>query len=96
MWNYSRRFEGDTAHTNYQAKPDAPSGDCMVGTNGILCPVEIIKRMVLELTSEKWTMTFDMCRGISMRGAAPREKMHMEIPYEISKMLCYSLSFFIF
>ena len=95
MWNYSRRFEGDTAHTRYQAKPDAPSGDCMVGTTGLLWPVEHIKRMVLGLTSEKWTMTFDMCRGIAMRGAA-KEKMHMEIPYEISKMLCYSLSFFIF
>ena len=73
-WNYRRHFEGDTAFTNYQVKDDTATGDCMVGTTGKLCPVELIKRKVLYLLSERWTMTLDMCRGLSMRGK-PKEKM---------------------
>ena len=79
MGNYARCFEADTAHTTYQAKDDILSGDCLVGTKGKLLPVEVIKRKVLELTSERWTLTLDMCRGLSMRGG-PKEIVHMEIP----------------
>eukprot|EP00092_Neocalanus_flemingeri_P007658 GFUD01008269.1.p1 GENE.GFUD01008269.1~~GFUD01008269.1.p1 ORF type:complete len:818 (+),score=184.90 GFUD01008269.1:27-2480(+) len=79
MGNYTRYFEGDAAHTTYQAKDDIISGDCLVGTKGKLFPVEVIKRKVLELTSDRWTLTIDMCRGLSMRGG-PREKVHIEIP----------------
>ena len=90
MFNYERCFEDDAAHTTYQAKEDIFIGDCLVGTTGTLFPVEVIKRKVLELTSQRWTLTLDMCRGNGgeevkgMRGG-PKEKVHMEIPYDLSK-----------
>merc|ERR1719402_1791284 len=43
-WNYSKRFEGDTAYTDYQATNDYVGGDCMVGAKGMLCSVEMAKR----------------------------------------------------
>ena len=81
-WNYSKRFEGDTAYTDYQATNDYVGGDCMVGTRGKLCSVEMVKRRVLDLNSRKWTLTLDMCRGLGMRGGGNtlREKMRLELP----------------
>ena len=78
MWTYEKCLEGDTAHTIHQAREDSPSGDCLVGTTGTLFPVEAVKRRILELISEKWTMTLDMCRGLAMRGG-PKQQLHVQI-----------------
>merc|ERR1712179_608257 len=68
-----------TEITTYEAARDAPSGDCLVGIRGKLCPVDIIKRKVLDMTCERWTMTLDMCRGRPMRGS--QKIYQMELPY---------------
>ena len=80
MYNYSKQFEDDTALINYNAQHNAPSGDCMVGISGTLCPVEVVKRKLLNLTSERWTLTIDMCRGLAMRGEGMKEKSHIILP----------------
>ena len=79
MANYSKHYEGTTSHTNYQAQSDAPRGDCLVSVTGKYCPTEGLKRKVLEVLSDRWTLTLDMCRGLSTRGPM-KERIHFEIP----------------
>ena len=76
---YMDTYERDPAasRTSYQAK-DNIYGDCLVGTTGDFFPVEVIKRKVLELNSERWTLTLDMCRGHFTRGIT-KEKIQIEI-----------------
>merc|ERR1719317_311580 len=82
MDSYTKEYEGDMFNVNYKTHNDAPSGDCMVGTRGELCPVELVKRRLLNMTCERWTMTVDMCRGHSMRDMQrKKEKSHVTLPY---------------
>ena len=67
-------------YKDYQASNDYVGGDCMIGTKGKPCAVEVVKRMVLNLDSLKWTMTIDMCRGLAMRGGERKEGMTLELP----------------
>ena len=81
MDSYTKEYEGDIFNVNYKTHNDAPSGDCMVGTRGELCPVELVKRRLLDMTCERWTMTVDMCRGHSMRDMQrKKEKSHVTLP----------------
>ena len=66
------------AAARYQAS-EAALGDCLVGTRGALLPCELLKRLVLEVESERWTLTLDMCRSVS-RSQARVERIQMEIP----------------
>ena len=75
-----RYFESNTFYTSYEANDELISGDSLVGITGKLFSVELIKRKILEISSERWTLTLDMCRGIAMRGATIKEKLNIEIP----------------
>ena len=50
-----------------------------MGTRGALLPCELLKRLVLEVESERWTLTLDMCRSVS-RSQARVERILIEIP----------------
>ena len=95
MGSYKKCLETDAFHITYEGKDNVINGDCLVGTTGELLPVEVIKRKVLELTSERWTLTLDMCRGLAMRGAAPKEKVHTvdTVGYIKMWLLAYMKSF---
>ena len=65
-------------------------GDSLVGTGGTLLAVEKLKRRLLGLPSDRWTLTLDMCRNT--RGQW-RQKMRYglrssEVSAEMCVMLC--------
>ena len=63
--NYSRKLndEGEF-EMSYSMREDSDYfGDCIIGTTGQLYPVMLLKRDVLELPAETWTITLDMCRN---------------------------------
>ena len=66
--NYSRKLndEGEF-EMSYNMREDSDYfGDCIIGTSGQLYPVMVLKRDVLELPAETWTITLDMCRNDDM------------------------------
>ena len=68
--NYRRYLdtEAEMFVTKYQT--DNEMGDCMLGVEGARCSVGIVKRKLLDIRSERWTLTLDMCRSGGTRGAA--------------------------
>ena len=63
--NYSRQLnDSGEFETSYTMREDSDHfGDCIIGTSGQLYPVVVLKRDVLELQADTWTITLDMCRN---------------------------------
>ena len=69
--------------TSYNMKDDSDYyGDCVIGTSGLLYPVLLLKRDLLQVPADTWTVTLDMCRndGLNpvMRGG-PFNQQHTNI-----------------
>ena len=63
--NYVRRLnsEGEFV-TSYSLREDSDLyGDCIIGTSGTLYPVIMLKRDLLNIPANTWTVTLDMCRN---------------------------------
>ena len=66
--------------TTFLAEDDFQTGDCLVGVSGDPFPVERIKRKLLELESEWWTVTIDACREFSTRAGQVSERIFIDLP----------------
>ena len=76
--NYVRKLnsEGNFV-TSYNLREDSDLyGDCIIGTSGLLYPVIMLKRDLLNIPADTWTVTLDMCRNdevsLGMRGVPSR------------------------
>lgn len=63
--NYVRKLNDDGQfETNYNLSEDSNYyGDCIIGTSGALYPVPMLKRDLLKIPADTWTVTLDMCRN---------------------------------